>query len=140
MSENAGKGALLGFLVVSLLLTILVIPGVGLETRNLSSFPSWQQLLFMDGGPIVLVLNVLAIGLTAWRARAGAGLAILVGLATLALSSVGLGGFGAPTVPTALVVIEVLHILAALGLIVVGAKALRRPAPLPPAPPAAPAV
>jgi|GEM_PF-3336170 len=127
MAGSSGKAGLIFLLLVSLVLTILVIPGVGLETRSIGSFPAWQQTLFMEGGPIVLVLNLLALALATWRAKAGAVLAILVGLAVLVFSTVGLLGFGAPAVPMNLVWIEVLHILDGLGLVLFGGIVLSRP-------------
>lgn len=127
MARLVGRLSLLLLLVLSILLTVLVIPGVGLETRGIGSFPTWQQSLFSVGGPIVLLLNLAAVGLVAWRLRAGAGLSIPVGLADLLLSTVGLVGFGAPPPPAALVPIEILHLLVALGLVIISAAILIRP-------------
>lgn len=113
-------GLLIVFLLASIALTVLVIPGVGFESRSLSAFPAWQQPLFMIGGPIVLILHVVALALLAWRARAGGAVATLVGLLVLVLSTVGLLGLGAPPVPTPLLVIEPLHILVGLGTVLLG--------------------
>ena len=129
---------LLAFLILSIALTVAVIPGVGIETRGTSAFPSWQNMLFTDGGPIALILAVVAaITVLPWN-RVGASLGILSGLLALILSIIGLAGFGAAVAPTGVIASDVVHLLVAIGIIAVGAGVLSSrppsPAPTPPAP------
>ena len=129
MRTSYAAGMLGLLLVVSIVLTIAVIPGVGLETRSGTDFPAWENSVFMIGGPILLVLTVVALLALARWPRGAAALAILVAVLTLGISAVGLGGFGASPVPRGVYLADLLHVVDALATLLVGAALLRPATP-----------
>jgi hypothetical protein len=104
-------------LVTSFILAVAVITGLGLETRDISVFPSWQASLFKYGGLAVFITTILAAGTIYRWVKIGAPLAIISALVSLILSIVGVALFGAPAAPLGVVVIDIIHIIVALAIV-----------------------
>ncbi len=126
MDRKMTSRALIGLLAISILLSISVITGVGLETRDLSVFPSWQASMFMYGGPVMIIISLAAIGTVASRPKIGLPLAVISAGLSLLFSVVGIGQFGAPDAPMGVVVADVIHIVVAVGVIGFSAMAWRQ--------------
>ena len=138
MTGRGAAGATVFFLIISIILTILVIPGVGFETRPSADFPSWQTSLFMIGGPILILVSLLGAATALRWNRVGGSLAVLSGLISLCLSSVGLAMLGATAIPSGVRWVDIAHLVVSLLLLPLGAVTARRrpPIPAPPSPPA----
>jgi len=110
------------------LLAISVITGVGIETRDLSVFPSWQASSFMYGGPLMIIISLAAIGaIAAKRTSIGGPLAIVSALLSLIFSIVGIALLGAPDAPQWVTLVDGIHLIVALAIIYFAMVILRQP-------------
>ena len=134
MDRNTTSRALIGLLALSILLAISVITEVGIETRDLSVFPSWQASLFMYGGPIMVIISLVAIGTVVRWTNIGAPLAIVSAILSILFSAVGIALLGAPEAPLGVTVVDGIHMIVAAGIIYLAAMMWRKPAKAPSSP------
>ena len=127
MDSKQNSWTLVVLLIVSILLAISVITGVGIETRNLSAFPSWQAGLFMYGGPVMIVISIIAAAAVMKWVRIGAPLAMLSAILSLIFSIVGIALFGAPAAPSGVVVVDGFHLIVALAIVYFALMVWRQP-------------
>ena len=127
MDRKMTSRALIGLLALSILLAISVITGIGIETRDLSVFPSWQASMFMFGGPIMIILSIAAIGTVVKWPKIGAPLAIVSTILSILLSIVGIALFGAPDAPVGVTVVDGIHLIVAIGIIYLAIMVWRQP-------------
>ena len=127
MDRKMTSRALIGLLALSILLAISVITGIGIETRDLSVFPSWQASMFMFGGPIMIILSIAAIGTVVKWPKIGAPLAIVSAILSILFSIVGIALFGAPDAPVGVTVVDGIHLIVAIGIIYLAIMVWRQP-------------
>ena len=134
MDRDTTSRAVIGLLALSILLAISVITGVGIETRDLSVFPSWQASMFMYGGPIMIILSLVAIGTVVRWTKIGAPLAIVSAILSILFSAVGVALLGAPEAPLGVTVVDGIHMVIAAGIVYLAVMMWRKPAKVPSSP------
>ena len=86
-------------LIVEAILFIVSLPGLGLETRKFTQYATWAAPIFL-GLTIVIFAGVVGAAATARRpSRTTASLAVLVGVATIAITLFDLSAIAGPPDP-----------------------------------------
>ena len=97
---------LVAALVAALLVQVPMFPGMGLETRDATTFAPWFQMVSLVLFPSLLVAAVIALVVASGRPRVSASLAAAFGAGMIIVTSLDLSGAGGAAPPLVISILE----------------------------------